>query len=101
MGFFGMFRRNDEVVAPDLPSQPTEVCDVEMQSGPIELGEPDETLTVLIHKDKAGKWRISIVDRGGKTLMVRSGFGFADWYDARRYAGRIAAARLEIETDGE
>ena len=60
---------------------------------------PPETLTVRIHQDKRGNWRISVVDTEGKTLLVRAGFGFADWYEARRYADRIASARLEIATE--
>ena len=60
-----------------------------------------ETLTIKLHKDVKDRWRVSVVDGDGKTLLVRSGFGFERWIDAREYAGRIAAARLEIQTERE
>ena len=57
-----------------------------------------EALTIRIHQDTKKRWRITVVDADGKTLLIRAGFGFADWYEARAYANRIAAARFEIET---
>ena len=59
-----------------------------------------ETLTIRIHQDKKKRWRVTVVDmkRERATLLIRAGFGFEDWYDARAFANRIAAARFEIET---
>ena len=87
MGIFDAFKREDES---------------EREQSTVEAVMPDvETLTVRLAQDKRENWRVSVVDGDGKTLLVRAGFGFKSWYDARAYAARIAAARLEIETVGD
>lgn len=53
---------------------------------------------VVVHEDRAGKYRVSIRDSANESVLIQVGFGFDTWYEARRFAAEIAQKRMEIQS---
>ena len=65
---------------------------------------PAPAWRVSIRRDKRKRYRVYVESPEGETALMTVGFGFAERMDARRFAGALMAARLEIdhaEDDGE